>query len=53
MFWWVLDSEFIKGFGWGGFNKDYSIATYHRDLGWSEHTLDDTYIVWLLAGVVH
>ena len=49
----VLDNEFTGDLGWGlGFNKDLCIVTCHRGLGWSEHTVDDTYRV-LLTVVVH
>ena len=50
MFSGALGSKFTEGFAWVlGLNKDCSIVTYHRGLGWSEDTLGDTYKVCIVG----
>ena len=49
-FYGVLDGEFTESFWWGlgvWLYRNFCIATYHRSLGWSEHTLGGTYRAWV------
>ena len=53
MFYGVLDGEFTESFWWGlgvWLYRNFCITTYHRSLGWSEHTLSGTCRAWVTGG---